>query len=105
MIGSRPYQHEAIIDILRDFLFGLHSTVSAVTRNHFDPAEAHVNMFPPSTIALVATAVCCSVPPSLEMLTMCRYVQALMNGVVVGVYLCFFHQISIQIYITIIWFF
>ena len=57
MVGSKPYQHSAIIEILRDFLFGLHSTVSAVTRRHFDPTEDHVNRFPPSIIALVATAV------------------------------------------------
>ena len=60
MIGSRPYQNTAIVDILRDFFFGLHGSVTAVMRNRFDPAEEHLNRFPPSTIALVATAVCSS---------------------------------------------
>ena len=58
MIGSKPYQHMAIINILRDFFFGPHSTISAVTRKQFNPAEDHLNRFAPSTIALVATAVC-----------------------------------------------
>jgi hypothetical protein len=63
VIGSKPYQHQVIIDILRDFLFGPHSTVSAVTRRHFDPTMEHSNRFPPSIIALVATAVSSSIMP------------------------------------------
>ena len=58
-----------IIDILRDFLFGPHSTVSAVTRRHFDPSVEHLNRFPPSTVALVATAVSSSFTAFAEILT------------------------------------
>jgi hypothetical protein len=61
VVGSKPYQNQVIIDVLHDFFFGMASTVSAVTRNHFDPAEDHLNRFPISTVALVATAVSSSV--------------------------------------------
>ena len=99
-MGSKPYQNKAIIDILHDFLFGPHSTVSAVTRNHFDPAEP-LNRFPPSTVALAATAVSSCFVCLTKMLTICRFVQALMNGAVAGAYLCFSLRTPIQTYTTI----
>jgi hypothetical protein len=102
VVGSKPYQHRVIIDVLHDFLFGPASTVSAMTHQYFDPSEDHTNRFPISTIALVATAVWSPAMTFGELLTICRCVQPSTSGVLAGAYQSFLLRTFIPIYTIII---
>ena len=58
MLGSKPYEGNAIIGTIRDFLFGPHNQTLVIYPNRFKPSAPETHCLTKSVVALAATAVC-----------------------------------------------
>lgn len=57
VIGSKPYEGNAIVRTIRDFLFGPHNQTLTQYSNHFKPSAPESHKLTKSIVALASTAV------------------------------------------------